>query len=241
MTRWRSSRISADGRFHEIDGVPLYAQRFDEVLSFHEPGLAAVRIDGRAWHIDECGSRAYAREFHRTFGFYEGRASVQDGEDWFHILADGRSLTCVNYAWCGNFQGKRCTVRRCDGRYLHIDADGIPIADSTWKYAGDFRDGIAVVQGDDGLSTHIDANGRFLHGRRFRDLDVFHKGFARARDDRGWFHLGRDGASVYERRFAMIEPFYNGQARVERDDGALEVIDERGATVLVLREGEFRA
>jgi hypothetical protein len=35
--------VSADNTHHELDGAPLYAARFDEALSFHEPGLAAVR------------------------------------------------------------------------------------------------------------------------------------------------------------------------------------------------------
>ena len=33
----------------------------------------------------------------------------------------------------------------------------------------------------------------------------------------------------------MIEPFYNGQARVETHANGLEVIDEAGATIGVLR------
>jgi hypothetical protein len=35
----------------------------------------------------------------------------------------------------------------------------------------------------------------------------------------------------------MVEPFYNGQARVERSDGGLDVIDERGRTLVELRPG----
>ncbi|HVK71197.1 MAG TPA: methyltransferase, partial [Polyangium sp.] len=67
------------------------------------------------------------------------------------------------------------------------------------------------------------------------DLDVFHKGFARARDEAGWMHVDRRGRAVYTRRFAAVEPFYNGQARVERLDGGLDVIDEQGDTIVELR------
>jgi hypothetical protein len=74
-----------------------------------------------------------------------------------------------------------------------------------------------------------------LHERWFVDLDVFHKGFARARDEDGWMHVGLQGRPAYARRFHAVEPFYNGQARVERFDGALEVIDETGATQVELR------
>jgi hypothetical protein len=92
-----------------------------------------------------------------------------------------------------------------------------------------------VVQAEDGRSTHIEADGRFLHERWFLDLDVFHKGLARARDELGWMHIDRSGQPVYDRRFVMVEPFYNGQARVERFDGAREVIDERAQVIVTLR------
>jgi hypothetical protein len=68
---------------------------------------------------------------------------------------------------------------------------------------------LAVVQAQDGRSTHIDPGGRRVHGQWFLDLDGFHKGFARARDDAGWMHIDARGAPVYARRFAAVEPFYN--------------------------------
>ena len=74
-----------------------------------------------------------------------------------------------------------------------------------------------------------------IHGRWFVDLDVFHKGLARARDADGWTHIDRCGEPAYARRFAQVEPFYNGQAGVERDDGGLEVIDSTGAVLVELR------
>jgi hypothetical protein len=73
--------------------------------------------------------------------------------------------------------------------------------------------------------------GSLLHQVAFLDLDVFHKGFARARDERGWFHIDRSGKEVYSSRFEMLEPFYNGQALARRRDGRLVVIDESGMDV----------
>ena len=65
---------------------------------------------------------------------------------------------------------------------------------------------------------------------------MFHKGFARARDRRGWHHVDTAGQPLYEQRFRNVEPFYNGQARVERHDGSLAVIGEGwNATLLQLR------
>jgi hypothetical protein len=68
----------------------------------------------------------------------------------------------------------------------------------------------------------------------FLDLDVFHKGFARARDQAGWFHLRRDGSAAYEQRYTAIEPFYNGQSRCTDGRGRALVIDEVGRERVLL-------
>lgn len=233
--RWRDAAVAAEGTHHLLLGQPAYAARFDEVLKFHAPGLAAVRLGADAWHITVTGDAAYARRLRRTFGFYEGLAAVVADDGWLHIKPDGSDQYRARYAFCGNYQEGRCPVRATDGSYLHLDEDGQPAYGDRFRYGGDFRDGAAVVQRKDGASSHIDRDGRFLHPVWFLDLDVFHKGYARARDAAGWMHIDRWGRPLYPRRFAMVEPFYNGQARVETFHGALEVIDEAGRTLVQLR------
>lgn len=232
---WRDIDLAPDGTHHTRGGQPLDGERYDEVLKFHDPGLAPVRRGAEAWHIRSDGTMAYGRRFRRTFGFYEGRAAVESTDGWHHIDPDGRDVYAARFDWCGNFQGGRCPVRETRGAYHHIKPDGEPAYPARWRYAGDYRDGIAVVQSDDGRSTHVDRDGARIHDRWFLDLDVFHKRFARARDQFGWMHVDARGEPAYRRRFAAVEPFYNGQARVERFDGGLEIIDERGTTRIELR------
>lgn len=237
--RWRNLLLAPCRTHHtDPDGTPAYAERFDEVLKFHEPGLASVAKGGLAWHIYTDGSPAYADRHRRTFGYYEGRAAVVGDDGWHHITESGSDAYKERYSWCGNFQEQRCTIRESNGSYFHIDQDGWPIYRERWNYAGDFRDGIAVVQNTEGRSTHIDHHGRLFHDFWFNDLDVFHKGFARARDEDGWTHVDLDGRPIYKRRFAAVEPFYNGQARVEGFDGSLEIIDEQGQTHREIRPAQ---
>lgn len=233
---WRSLHVSPCGTHHiHEDGQVAYEECFDEVHKFHPPGLAPVHRGGQAWHIQDDGSPAYDRRFVRTFGFYEGLASVIASDGWCHITPDGQDAYPGRHAWSGNFLQGRCAVRDDDGAYYHITPAGNVVYPERWRYAGDYRDGLAVVQAGDGHSTHIDLDGKLVHGRWFVDLDVFHKGFARARDDEGWMHVDLQGRPGYMRRFQAVEPFYNGQARVECFDGALEIIDESGATMVTLR------
>ena len=234
---WSDLRVAPDRTHHLRAGASFYAARFDEVLSFHAPGLAAVRRGEVAWHIDFDGCAAYGRRFRRTFGFYEGRAAVTSSDGWHHVWPDGSDLYRERYGWCGNYQQGRCTTRLPGGEYMHIDPSGSPAYPGRWRYAGDFREGAAVVQGEDGRSTHIDLFGRAVHGRWFLDLEPYHKGMAAARDGAGWMHVNAGGQPVYRRRLARVEPFYNGQARVECLNGTLQVIDENGRTLIQLREG----
>lgn len=241
---WAALAVSPCGTHHLWRNAPAYSERFDEVLKFHAPGLAPVRCAGFAWHIQPDGRPAYVRRFMRTFGFYEGLAAVLTEEGAFHITAAGDAAYSDRYDWCGNFQEGHSPVRTSDGTYLHITQAGQPAYTERWRYVGDFRDGIAVIQSDDGLSTHINMHGVKLHDVWFEDLDVFHKGFARAKDARGWMHINKNGQAIYERRFASVEPFYNGLSRVETLCSGLELIDELGFSVAVLRaptRSEFAA
>ena len=227
--------ISADGTHHTCDGRPAYVARFLDVLKFHAPGLAPVLDSSGAYHITPDGLLAYGSRHIRTFGFYEGLAAVRSADGWFHVLPDGGALYPERYAWCGNFQEGRCTVRLGDGRYSHLDNDGVPAYPERYSYAGDFKDGYAVVQRDDGKHSHIGPSGELLHGEWFLDLDVYHKAFARARDEGGWHHVEIQGQPLYQDRYRNVDPFYNGQARVEGFDGSLSVIGESGETLLQLR------
>lgn len=240
---WKDSQVSSCRTHHRVGQRPLYAQRFIEVLKFHEPGLAPARDDSGAYHIDPLGNPAYAQRFLRSFGYYEGLAAVQTKAGWRHIDSEGEPLGSQVFDWCGNFQGGRCAVRQA-GRYFHIQSKGERAYSQDYCYVGDFRDSVAAVQREDGLHSHIDLDGKQVHDSWFLDLDVFHKGFARARDKGGWHHIDENGQAQYKRRFAMVEPFYNGQARVECFNGSLLVIDELGQTMAELRaatEDEFHA
>lgn len=235
---WMGTKISDDGTHHTRGGLALYARRFEQVGKFHDLGLAPVLVDGEAWHIRVDGSPAYEQRYLRTYGFYEGRAAVRDEDGWFHIGPDGAAVSPRRYAWCGNFQEGRCPASTSDGAYVHVGFDDAQLYAERWRYAGDYKDGIAVVQAADGRHTHVDDKGALVHRTWFVDLDVFHKGLARARDASGWTHVRRDGVPAYARRFASVEPFYNDHARVELHDGSLEVISPDGAVVHVLRSGK---
>ena len=227
---WKRSRVSACGTHHIADGRLLYTSRFLRVLPFHSPGLAPVRDSEGAFHIYPDGSPAYANRHLDAFGFYEGLAAVRDNDGWFHIRPDGTPAYATRYAWCGNFQGGRCAARVIGGGYRHILPDGCPLYHCTYRYVGDFREGRAVARREDGQCVHLDETGGLAHSHAYLDLDVYHKGFARARDKRGWMHIGMGGIPAYERRFVAVEPFYNGQSLAETFDGEIIVVDENSET-----------
>jgi len=238
---WKGSQVAHDRTHHiTVDGKPLYEQLFDHVLAFHEPGLAPVLDATGAYHIHPDGRPAYEARFKRTFGFYEGQAAVRTDDGSYHILPDGTPLYKARWAWCGNYQKGRCVVHDAQGNYYHLRLDGRVVPGGPWAYAGDHREGSAVVMDKDGACFHVDPDGSKLNAQAFLDLDVYHKGFARARDALGWFFIDPEGNDVGGHRFTMLEPFYNGQARAENLEGELVIIDEEGVQQRVLRKAELR-
>lgn len=233
--------ISVDETHHLVGDLPLYEKRFLKVLKYHQPGLAPVVCQQGAYHIDINGNPNYKKRFIKTFGFYQNLAAVEDETGWYHIHPDGTPAYSHRYLWCGNFQHDYCVVKNKQQEYFHINTDGKAIYDNKYLYVGDFRDDYAVVCRVDGLSTHIDKTGRFVHDQWFEDLDVFHKGFARAKDKQGWVHIDKLGKPIYTQRYAQIEPFYNGIARVETQRAGILLIDEQGFQVGMIRQERWSA
>lgn len=233
---WHKTQLAPDNTHHLINNQPLYTKRFLAVQKYHAPGLAPVCDKHGAYHITTAGIPAYAQRFDKSFGFYEGRAAVVKDNSWWHILPCGEPLYAERYRWCGNFQNQACVVQDFKQAFYHIDLQGKPLYSARFRYAGDFRDGIATLQNDMGLYSHICQDGSYLHNKWFADLDVYHKGFARAKDEHGWFHIDAKGQALYSARYSMVEPFYNGYARVTSHTGAILRLDEQGNVVEQLCE-----
>lgn len=231
---WKDIQVSDDCTLFTFDGTPIFDKSFIEVLKFHSPGLAPVKDNSGAYHIDSNGNELYSYRYSRTFGFYCNRASVIDGNRWFHINEKGVKTYSASYLWTGNYQENLCTVRNTDNQYFHIDLNGNRIYKQNYVYAGDYKDGIACVKSQDGLYRHIDNKGKFINDKSFIDLGIFHKNFATAKDKNGWYHIDKQGNEVYKSRYLTIEPFYNGFALVTKFENEKIIIDEKGLKTLTV-------
>lgn len=212
-------------------GSEAYAARFSEVGKFHAPGLAPARDLTGWYHITLDGKPAYPDRFEKVWGFYCNRAAAKEPTGWTHVDPSGAMTYSQRYPWVGNFQEDLCPVQDCHG-FHHILPDGSRPYPENFAYVGDFRDGAAVAISQlDGLSRHITPNGSRLHERAFIELDVFHKGVARARDSLGWFHIKTDGLAGYAARFNFVEPFYNEIAIAHTLDHQIVRISTKGHIV----------
>lgn len=226
MMGYKGTKITPDGTHHIKDGEPLYGRRFHNVQSFHESGIAAVVDESGAYHIGLDGKELYDERYKKTYGFYDGFAAVEDDNGWYHINKDYEPVYPERYDWVGNFQEGRCTVRNEFGEYFHINLEGKQVYLEKYLYAGDYRHGIAVVRQENGLCIHINNHGKKINDAEFVDLDVFHKGKARARIPDGWTHVDKTGFPAHEYLFERVEPFYNNQALCNMFNGNIVLIDE---------------
>ena len=203
--------ISYDETHHIQNNIPLYATRYKRVMSFHD-GIAPVENDKESFFINLQNIKLFNRTFLKAYGFYESIAAVKDTRGWFHIDISGKELYSERYSWVGNFNENRCVVRDFSNNYFHINNNGNKVYNQSYNYTGDFKYGIAVVVNSEGKSTHIDNQGELLHGVFFEELNIFHKGYAIAKDKDGYFHIDKKGDELYKQRYKKIEDFYNGLA-----------------------------
>ncbi len=231
---WQDIKVSADSKQFLFEGKPVFEKKFIEVLKFHPPGLAPVKDETGAYHIDGSGNSLYSERYSRTFGYYCNRATVFKDGSWHHLTEQGQRAYADSFSWTGNYQENLCPVRDRNNSYFHIDLTGNRIYSENYIYCGDFKDGYACVRASNGFYRHIDIKGASLNGKEFIDLGIFHKNFATAKDGGGWFHIDKRGEAIYSDRFSSIEPFYNGLALVETFNGRKQIIDEAGSLVLKL-------
>lgn len=220
--------ISIDETHHLSDGKPLYHQRFDKVQSFHFD-YAPVIKNKYAFFINRSGESVFDRQFLNAFGFYDGIATVADKDGFFHINKQGENIHSQHFFWSGNFQENACTVQdRKTQHFFHINSQGQPLYKQQYTYVGDYRYGIAVITNNIGLCTHIDTQGNELHSQYFLELDVYHKSYAIAKDERGYFHINKKGQEIYKHRYLKIEPFYNNRAVAIDIYGVKKIISTQG-------------
>ena len=63
--------LSFDETRHTYNGEPLYGHKFEKIMSFHPPGVAAVKDQTGAYHINLEGNAIYENRFYQTFGYYD--------------------------------------------------------------------------------------------------------------------------------------------------------------------------
>lgn len=196
-------------------------------MSFHN-GIAPVETEKETFFIDKYNNKLFGRIFKKAYGFYEGFAAVKDDRGYFHIDINGHDIYKQRYDWVGNFQEGASVVKDHE-TYYHINQNGKRIYSENYYYTGDFKYGIAVAINAEGKATHIKKNGELLHGKFFEELELFHKGYAVAKDRDGFFHIDKYGNALYPQRYKRLEPFYNSNAFATTFDNQK----------IVLREDDF--
>lgn len=172
------------------------------------------------------GSSTFQPRWSWCGNFQHGRCPVRlaGSGHYTHIDASGMPRTGGPYAYAGDFREGFAVVQLLeDGLCRHVDREGRLL--QCEAFGGPSY--ISIGSGKAGAQTSNRAAQQLSLSRLpgFLDLDVFHKGFARARDKGGWFFLRRDGSDACRgQRFAEIEPFYNGQALVRTLEGQRRII-----------------
>ena len=170
------------GAYHiHLDGSPIYEQRFERTFGFYG-GLAAVVCEGKWFHINTHGERAYAESWDWCGNFQQNRCTVRNSDGHYHhIRPDGSVLNGGPHSYAGDFREGSGVVRGIDGMCWHVDREGAPVHESKFLDLDVFHKGSARAR-DKGGWHHIDGEGNDIsEGRRYAELEPFYNGQALAR------------------------------------------------------------
>lgn len=96
--------VSSDKTHHVFDGMPIYNKRFKSVREYKFPGIAAVKDDSGAYHIDLFGNPLYPQRYEYAGDFICETAAVKDFSGrYYYIHTDGKQVGFDKYLWASDF------------------------------------------------------------------------------------------------------------------------------------------
>jgi hypothetical protein len=92
------------GGYHiNLDGIAVYAQRFDKAFGFY-CNRAAVLDKEKYYHIDLQGNRTYLDSYDWVGNYQENKCVVRKGNKFFHIGLEGNKIYSEEYDYVGDFK-----------------------------------------------------------------------------------------------------------------------------------------
>lgn len=207
---------SADKTHHVFDGSPIYEARFSEVREFRFPGLAAVRDESGAYHIDFFGRPLYAERYEKVGDFSDSTAWVKTADGFIYIDENGSRINAETYAYASDFAEKTAAVYHAVCGATHITTAGEMLYNDWYYDVRPFENGKALVRNDAGWQ-YINRGGEHL-GPAEAPADDLPKGSVRIelRKNRIAELLSRQqyDSAILLLRHAEREPFYRGEPGV---------------------------
>lgn len=171
----------SSGWFHiNINGNPLYEQRYDRVFGFYFERAAVIK-DGKWFHLNTKGKRAYPSVFNWCGNYQQQVCVVRNSNDcYYHINIYGKKIYSQEYLYAGDFYDGYSCVKTQEG-WKHIKLDGTDLNGKYFKDLGVYHKGFAIAK--DALGWfHIDRYGNEIYSGRYLHIEPFYNGFSLVTD-----------------------------------------------------------
>lgn len=165
------------GGYHiNLDGIAVYAQRFDKAFGFY-CNRAAVLDKEKYYHIDLQGNRTYLDSYDWVGNYQENKCVVKKGNKFFHIGLEGNKIYSEEYDYVGDFKDGIAVVYK-NQQATHINNKGNFVHNKWYKKLGIFHKGYANAEDDHGW-FHINIKGEQIYNLRYKVIEPFYNGYAK--------------------------------------------------------------
>jgi len=165
------------GGYHiNLDGIAVYAQRFDKAFGFY-CNRAAVLDKEKYYHIDLQGNRTYLDSYDWVGNYQENKCVVRKGNKFFHIGLEGNKIYSEEYDYVGDFKDGIAVIYK-NQQATHINNKGNFVHNKWYKKLGIFHKGYANAEDDHGW-FHINIKGEQIYNLRYKVIEPFYNGYAK--------------------------------------------------------------
>ncbi len=200
-------------------------------------GLAVIIFNKKKGVINTKGEEVFQAEYDLIYPFSDGYSVARKGKSFFILKKDGTSKKVeieVDLTHMNRFSNGLAPFRDKNKRFGLINTAGEVVIEPTFLSVGFFKNGIAWAKNEDKKTGYINTKGEWIIEPTFlaaKNIDP-QTGFARVRDESGWFFISKTGKELRVEDVITFGDFHEGIAWARNSEKKIGFIDAKGQWII---------
>ncbi len=214
------------------EAITVTYEKFIADKKGFKDGLAVVIFNKKKGVINTKGEEVIAPKYDFILPFENGYTIAKIKKDFIILSKDGTEKK-VDYI-ANRFQEGMSPIRNKEKKFGFINTNGEVVIEPKFLSVGYFNNGIAWAKNEDKKVGFINTKGEWVIEPVYlaaKNMDS-QTGFARVRDENGWFFISTSGKKLTVEGVIAFGDFHEGLAWARYKDKKIGFINAKGEWVI---------